>query len=1071
MAPPRRPGRAPERVDLQVYALMAALALTLPSTASADVEGPREYEGPTELGPSGSPGGDVDPPSEAPVGVPPPADASPPDEASPPAEAPPAATPPKSEAPKPPAPAEEEACDDGFCVEDLTEDPEALKRELEVPKVEVKGPTGAVKGRLLDSTNGTPLIGAKVSAEGTDFATKTDFDGNYELPLPPGNYQIKIWYDTYEGVTVSNVGVAQDDAVTLNRELTPIAGMAQTVVVEAEINKESAAGKMAERKKSASTRDFMSRDDINRSGGGATATAAQRIVGATVIDNRYIFVRGLGHRYGNTLFDGARMPSPDPNLRSVPLDIFPSNALAAINIQKTATPDRPADFAGGSVQLESREAPDRWTVQLRAMLGLNTATLGRESVYGDHFAGDGFAFGNVGRDLPGAFDTKYPVDLTQQDANLKRVWTNADIERFGESLPSTKTAIHKGTGMPNFGGNLTFGNTFKPWGTELGFLGAIQYNNSTQTLREDIKVYNGVDDGGDLLALNLASPRVDYKSLQTRYNVQWSALGLVKWKLTKHHKMSVEGIYTRDATTEVRQLDGRSRPTAGEQELRNTRLRYTMRSIAFTRVGGHHEFPAAKGLSADWFGSFAQARQDDPLLREMLFVKSGDGYVVDQRESGKFQFFNLVDNTGTGAFDITAPFKQWRQLDSKVKFGAWGEGKHRDFTTRSFDFQVANGLLGSIPTGTGDILNPDTIGGGVNAMNGGTQPFYLQEITRPKDSYSADQQIWAGYAMLDLPLVRWFRLVGGARFESSDIKVRPFNPFGQAIDDADKADVIDRNVLPSVALIFPVGNDKVGDMNVRLVGTKTLARPEFRELAPFLFTDFVGGFDVYGNPNLRTTKIWNADLRWEWFPSANEVIAVSAFYKYFDGPIERVIGARATPVQSYRNALAANNLGAELELRKNFSFIHRALRDISLGANFAYIYSRVVFPEITDDTTDPFAVRTATNRPMEGQSPFVVNTYLAYDNEKSGTNARLLYNTFGRRIAFVGGQGLPNIYELPVHSVDFSLIQRLHKGLGMSFQGMNLLNFQRRFAQGDENAITRSARQGVTFVVGLRYDL
>ncbi|HFE47281.1 MAG TPA: TonB-dependent receptor, partial [Nannocystis exedens] len=289
---------------------------------------------------------------------------------------------------------EEEGCDDGFCIEDLTEDEEALAKELEVPKVTVKGPTGAVHGHILDSTDGSPLIGAKITAVGTKYGTRSDLNGDFELLLPPGIYQIRVWYDAYEGVTISNVSIEADDRTTLNRELAPIPGMAQTVVVESEINQESAAGKLIERKKSTSSRDILSRDDIQKSGGGATSALARRIVSATVIDGRYLFVRGLGHRYGNTLFDGARVPSPDPNRRSVPLDIFPSGALSAINVQKTATPDVPGDFAGGSVQLESRQPPEEFSASLSAKLGLNTATLGREGLEGQRFAGDRVAFGN-----------------------------------------------------------------------------------------------------------------------------------------------------------------------------------------------------------------------------------------------------------------------------------------------------------------------------------------------------------------------------------------------------------------------------------------------------------------------------------------------------------------------------------------------------------------------------------------------------------------------------------------------------------------------------------------------------
>lgn len=1057
----RRTGRVRDRVDPSIYAVLAALALT-PTTALA--AGPRDYEGPTELGPSG---GAEAPTAEGPTDG----------EAAPPADepaAPQAEAPPKAAA-TPRAEAEEEACDDGFCVEDLTEDPEALARELEVPKVEVKGPTGTVKGRVLDATSGAPLIGATVSVEGKEYATKSDFEGNFSLPLPPGTYQIKIWYDTYEGVSVSNVAVAQDDAVTLNRELTPIAGMAQTVVVEAEINRESSAGKLAERKKSTSARDIMSRDDISKSGGGATSAVAQRIVGITVVGGRFLFVRGLGHRYGNTLFDGARVPSPDPNLRTVPLDVFPSSSLGAINIQKTFTPDVPGDFAGGSTQLESREVPEEWSLQVKASIGANTATTGREGLVGDRFGGDRVAFGNMGRELPGLFNTPYPIDQGYQPpGSTTNVWKPADIERFGEAMPSTKTALRPYTGLPNLSAGATTGTTWKPWGTRLGFLAAAQYSSSQQTLREEIRIFRPYSESGGLtigqdLPLD-PIPQVDYKGQKTVLNNAWSGLTLFKWRFNDNHRVSLVGFYTRDADTEARQLDGISTGTNGQQPLRNTRLRYQMRSIALTRVGGQHEFPTAKKLRVDWFGSYAQARLADPLLREMLFLNQGGGdFLVERAESGKFQFFDLTDDTATGSLDFTVPFKQWGQLDSKVKFGGWVEGKRRSFATRSFDYELNDALLDLRPPGTGDIINPATIGGGPKEMSP-TEPFYIEEITRPEDSYTGNQRLFAGYALLDLPLVRWLRVVGGARIEANTIRVRPYDRFGRPIQENKNANVVDNLVLPSASLIFPIAGPRLrGDMNVRVSGNKTVARPEFRELAPFLFTDFVGGFDVFGNPNLRTTGIWNADLRWEWFPSAGEVIAISAFYKYFDAPIERMIGSSTANVQSYRNALSAQNVGAELELRKNLEFLHKPLRDLSIGANFAYIFSRVKFPD-QPDLSDPLAYLGAP-RPLEGQSPFVVNTYLSYDREKSGTHARILYNTFGRRIAFVGGQGTPSIYELPVHSLDVTLQQRVYKGLKLNANAFNLLNWRRRFVQGEEQRVTYNTLRGITFILGIQYDL
>ena len=1036
-------------LDRKSPSLLAALATIGIGVSEAQAAGPRDYDGPHGWSVDGeavslaetSPGDAPPPPS---------AEDFPPEDAAPP-------------------PEDDSDCADGdFCVEDLTDDEEALAKEM-APKSAPRpiGPTGILGGRLLDATSGSPLIGVNVTIPGTPFKTKTDIDGRYLLPVPPGTYAVRVWYDAYEGMTISGVIVGRDDTVTINRDLKPIAGMTQTVAVTAEINKESAAGKLVERKKSVAARDMMSRDDIRKSGGGATSAVARRIVGSTIVGDRFLFVRGLGHRYGNTLFDGARLPSPDPNLRTVPLDIFPSGALSAINIQKTATPDVPADFAGASVQLESREAPDKWSFQLDARFGINTATSFKPGLRGDHFRGDNFAAGNVQRGLPDAYNTSEPI-AANTVVGGKPVFTPAQIEKFGESLPSLNTAVGRYTALPNFSGGLQLGNTFKPWGTRLGFLVAANYANATQTLRETNRIFNTTETKGGQYELNTRNPDVDLQGTRTTQNVQMSTLGLIKWKLDERNRLALSALYTRDADNESRIYEGRLRSTCGEQlYCRNTRLRYIMRSVMFTRIGGKHEIPAAKGFTVEWFGSYAQARQDDPLLREMLFNRDVNlgaddaNYNVDTNESGKFQFFKLLDHAGSGALDFTLPFKQWGQLDSRFKLGAWAEAKRRTFGVRTFDFEP-RGWTGSLPEGTGNIINPGTVGTG---QIGAAQPFSISDVTRPggQDGYAARQEVYAGYAMLDLPLVRWARLVGGARFEASDIRVAPFDAFGQPVDPGAASRIRTNDVLHSASLIFAARKD----MNVRLVGAETVARPEFRELAPFVFTDFAGGFTTQGYSRLKATKIWNADLRWEWFPSANEVLAVSVFYKHFDAPIERMI-ATSPRLQTYRNARFADNVGAELEARKNLEFMHKSMRDLSLGFNFAYIFSRV---QIAEPKEGDLLAPTSTQRYLEGQSPYVLNAFLGYDNEHSGTNARLLFNTFGRRIAFVGGNHLPDVYELPVHTMDVTLSQRVHKNLSLSFNVLNMLDWRRRLVQGEGDEIFYSARRGVFIIFGLSYAL
>jgi Carboxypeptidase regulatory-like domain/TonB-dependent Receptor Plug Domain len=983
----------------------------------------------------------------------------------------PSTAPPTDAAPEDPPP------DDGewtFEVEDVSEDPSAIEEEVKAATVEATtGPVGMVTGTLKDSVTGDPIIGAVVEVVNGKYKTKTDQKGEYSLRLPPGIYELRLRNDASQPLRISNVEVRQDGTVKLDRELRPLAGAGQVVKVEAEMNRESEGARLAQRKDSTAARDLMSRDEIAKSGGGSTSSVARRIVGSTVVGGRYLFIRGLGHRYGNTLFDGARVPSPEPELRTVPLDIFPSGALSAINIQKTFTPDVPGDFAGGSTQLESRDVPDEFILEVGASIGANTATTGRQMVTHAGFAGaDAFGFGNYPRAIPEVLPDNLPTGPSVYDPETMRTaWTPEQTERFGEALlPDTRIRGSR-RAPPNFGFNATTG-----WGREygkdskIGVLAATSYKTKHETLREQVRVF-GIADG----ELDLDTPRTDYRGKKTTFNVAWSGIGLVKWKANKNHRLELLGFYSRDADDETRRYTGQARNVAqGVDLVTNTRLRYVMRSVAMTRLGGKHTFPKAKRLQLDWFGSYAQARRDDPSMRDMVFTTNDDITGLNiTNGGGKQLFLDLTDHTESGAANLTFPFKQWGQLDSKVKAGAWVEGKQREFLGRRFALGGVSGVMA--PTGTGDVLGPENIGGNA-AMD--TQPFFYRETTRALDNYDAEQEVYATYAMVDLPMVRWFKVAGGARFEASFIDVRPFDYFDREAENMTVAGLgaalDDYDVLPSVSLIF----SPTEKMNVRMVGTQTLARPEFRELAPFEFEDFVGGTTTRGNPGLTSTNIWNADLRWEWFPSAAEVVAVSVFYKYFDEPIEKIAIATANRrTASFRNAVLAHNVGAELEARKNLEFIGEAFESFSLGANFALVYSQVELGAACSPTTDPTCNAVASDqsttrrRALQGQSPYVVNAYLDYTDEDSGTTARLLYNAFGRRIEEVGVLGLPDVYEEAIHNFDFVLGQELVENLTLSFAIENVLNYPRRWTQGPDRSVTYLAWPGTLFSLGLSYKI
>jgi hypothetical protein len=1001
-----------------------------------------------------------------------------------------------------PEPGEGELSEDsGFVFEDISEDEEALDAELKSGEVQAEGKVGTITG-VVRNAKGEPLAGVYVRAVGTDFVARTGVDGAYELKLPPGAYALRVELDLYKAVEVPAVNVVEGQVGSNDVELVPMAGVMETFEVSDDLNLEAEGALQEARKQKTSVNDGIDATEIGKSGGGKASSVAVRIVGATVVKRRYLFIRGLGHRYGNTLLDGARLPSPEPELRTVPLDMIPSGALSAIDIQKTFTPDVPGDFTGGSTQFVTRDAPDDPTISIGINVGVNSVTTFAPMLVDAGYNGwDFIGLGNIPRGIPKSFPVE-PIGRGAVDESFQPRWTEDEIEAQGEAL-DTRTQLHRMIAPVNFGAKLTAGNSWatNDNGGKVGVLFAGGYDNEYQTNREIVRQY-GVVNGQP----STSTPQVDLRSFKTTYKVSYNALFKLQLDANTNNRFALTGLYTREAYDETRDMHGTARGVAGAQQLNYTRQRYTARSIAFTHLSGKHKLPRAANMEIEYFGSFSQARLDDPSLREMVFLYNevDDYYRIDNSlgPTGNQLFLDLVDNTENAALDLTVPFRQWRGLDTKIKAGAWVDAKQRNFVARRFDYSYASGLEGTIPQGRDNPINDDTIGGGVGANNGGTEVFMLNDRLRAQDSYRAFSRNISGYLMMDLPFVNWFKVSGGTRLESNIIAVTPYDLYDPTNpSDLGRSRLVELDWLPAASLIFsPKLPEKRGDLNIRLGATKTVARPEFRELAPFQFRDYIGGFSKQGYSELVSTKVWNADLRIEWFPRKSEVVAISGFFKQFKDPIEEVVGASDNPTASWANAQGAYNGGFELELRKALDFMapkdkkqaRDVLRDFSVGANFAYIYSRVELGPPChlpgDNPMQPgsiplencrpeYQVSTNRERPLQGQSPWIINAYVDYENDEIGTNVRLMYNAFGPYIFQVQGLGLPDVYQQPIHMVDIIASQRLlafrrnewgdlRNQLLLTFEVENVLN---AVEMRNIGPTTYRTRDGIDIKLGLTW--
>ncbi|MBS1124777.1 MAG: TonB-dependent receptor plug, partial [Deltaproteobacteria bacterium] len=329
--------------------------------------------------------------------------------------------------------------------------------------------------------------------------------------------------------------------------------------------------------------------------------------------------------------------------------------------------------------------------------------------------------------------------------------------------------------------------------------------------------------------------------------------------------------------------------------------------------------------------------------------------------------------------------------------------------------------------------------------------FQLEEGTLEEDAYQASLNTYAAYAMAEVELHEKLRVIGGARYEHAAQEMSNGSRYAIAGLERDIART-DNDVMPAANLVY----SPRPDMNVRAAYSYTLTRPRFRELAPFLFFDYARRRDISGNPELLTTHLHNADLRWEWFPSEAEVFAVSAFYKRLSDPIEQVLLNTNQDV-TFRNAKRGNLVGAELEARTSLGRLDRKLDRFKIGANLSLIRSRVTLGAEE-------MLLTNRTRPVFGQSPFVVNLNLGYADPKLA-DLNVLYNVIGERITDVGSQGLPDTYEKPVHRIDVVAARALRKDLRLKLSVSNLLNQRVRLEQG--GVVVNSYSPGVSFALGI----
>jgi hypothetical protein len=929
---------------------------------------------------------------------------------------------------------------------DATPETDAVA-EADAPAEDTPDPTrppprgkGAVWG-VVKSREGETLLEALVTALGRkDYAT-TDVEGRYRIELAPGTYQLRVQYELHRTARVKNVRIVAGRLSRVDVLLDPdVTAVEEVTAVEAEVERASSATQLFLRKNAAQASDSVGAQDIAKTPDRNAADAVKRVVGTTVVDGRYIFIRGLGDRYTNTMLNGSPLPSPEPDRQAVPLDMFPALVLSDLTVSKTFTPDMPGDFAGGSLNIHTRDLPNKFLFQSTLGIGANSeSTFGKRLSYPGGSL-DWLGIDDGGRKLPPQVPPSRVTRLNP-DGTL-----NTSLGDVGRAV-STPMETDRTLNLPN--GNLSgvVGDSFK-LGKErvFGYMGGFTYSRRFQSKKDEIIRTFGLDPNkpGQLTQLN------DYRGETGTDTVTWSGLGTVTYAFDNDHKVSLTGLYSRNSEKEGRLLTGYNDEQANV--IRDERLRFVNRNLVYGQLRGEHRFRKLEAAELQWTALWSRAQLSDPNLRETVYVGDADqGFAYrESTQSGQHFYAAQGETTRSGSIDWTQPLLTGGEHATKVKAGGMVTLRGRSFNARRFRFLQVPGADPALFRAAPDqLFSDDNVGKAIE----------LDEWTRPTDAYAAQYNVYAGYVMSDVGITSRLRFVAGERVEVSRQRIQSFDPFSPDADRVESS--LDRtDLLPSANLIYKL----TGEANLRLSATRTVARPQLRELAPFVFSDFFGAREILGNPNLDRTNVLNLDARFEMFPRIGEVLAVSLFHKRFTKPIEPIIIPTSRGVVSFQNAKGAVNTGVELEARKSLDLFTPTLKELTFLGNVTLVHSRV------DLDTEQTGIQTSSSRPLAGQSPFVVNLALDWNHERTKTRVRALYNVFGARISQVGLNGIPDMYEQPRHLVDLSAAQGIGEHLDLKATLENVLNAPVRFTQGEGEAfLANRYLTGQTFWLSATY--
>lgn len=895
--------------------------------------------------------------------------------------------------------------------------------------MKVVAQTGTVHGIVTDQHSGEVLVGANVVVVGHTFGGVTDLDGKYALRgVPAGRYDLRFSLVGYSPKLVTGVVVQSPWMMTINVDLVAQSVTTDEVVITAERQVATESAILSVRRKAATISDGLSMEQVKRSPDATAGDALRRVTGISIVDNKFVFVRGVTDRYNATTLNGVSVTSTDTDVdkKSFSFDLVPASLVENTMVTKTATPDLPGDFTGGLVQVNTLDFPPQQVLKLSLSSSYNPLSNLRTLNMSQGGGNDWQGMDDGSRDMP-SIGAATPYDRVATGKAMTNNWKQKS-----------------GRAGLNASGRLSYGDRVFLGEDELGLVASLSYRNGFS--RSDVaqNYFRG------------ASRIIELNGVTDKYNVLWGALADMSVKFNGLHKISMKNSFTRSAEDKAV-----ANSVIDENEtLSNVHIsQWSQRALYVGQLFGEHKLSGLGMMDLRWRMAYSSSRAAEPDRKTYIYGKNIN---LPAQYPSTFLFADrswsdLFEDSKSGSLDLSLPVS----ADWTIKVGGSLEMKRRDYKIQFFQGELAN-------TSTAFQLLTYDIDSLFAPQNFAANKMVMTRLSDERDKYTGDQTVNAAYAMVDAPFEVFgeqFRFVGGVRLEDAEQRVYTLSPF--STNEPYVARIKKTEKLPSLNftwIISPL-------MNLRLAHSQSVNRPEFRELAVFYFYDYNTYEGTYGNPLLQRAYVHNYDIRYEIFPDVGEVLAISGFYKNISNAIEQRVVVSSNPERTWFNSSQGRNFGFELEARKTLGFLGDYFRNVMISGNYTFIESAIQYLYWykvflgNGVYEDRYFVR---EREMQGQSPYMINASLQFTEPTLRTSINVMYYEYGRRLDAIGDQRDVDIYEEALGVLDLAVTQPLSNAIELKATARDLTASKREYRTREGNPYA-SRSVGTTYSLEFSY--